>query len=116
MSAPEPQRVELAQELHELGEQIKKALLVARDHPKTKEVENQVTQALRDLSAEIERALKSEPVKQASDQVKQTAQTVKQSGAVEDIASGIAKGVRALNDQIRKAIEEAEKTQPKNEA
>lgn len=110
MSAPEPQPVDLAQELRELGEQIKKALLVARDHPQTKEFERQVTQAMRDLGAEIDRALKSDPIKQASDQVKQTAHSVKESGAVDDIAAGIAKGVRALNDQIRKAIEEAEKS------
>ncbi len=113
MSAQQPQPVDLAQELRELGEQIKKAVLVAREHPQTKEAERQIVQALNDLGAEIDRAVKSvqthEPVKKAEEHVKQTAQSFKDSGALDDIASGIAKGVRALNEQIRKAIDAAEK-------
>ncbi|GEM_PF-797032 len=113
MSAQPPQEVDLAQELRELSEQIKKAFVVAREHPKTKEVQQQIMQAVSDLETEIQRAAKSaqehEPLKKAGEQVKQTAQSVKESGATEDILRGIAKGVRALNEQIRKAIEEAEK-------
>ncbi len=114
MSAQQPQEVDLAQELRELGEQIKRAFLVAREHPKTKEFEQQVTKAISDLEVEIQWAAKSaaehERVKKAGEQVKQTAQSIKESGATEDILRGIAKGVQALNAQIRKAIEEAEKT------
>ena len=114
MSAQEPQQFDLAQELRELGEQIKRALQVARDHPKTKEMEQDIVQAMNNLEAEIRRALKSaqenESVKKAGAQVKQAAQSVKESGAPDDIARGIAKGVRTLNEQIRKAIEDAEKS------
>jgi hypothetical protein len=117
MSEQQPQPVDLAQELRELGEQIKKAFAVAREHPKTKEVEQQITKALRDIEVELQRAVKSaqehEQIKHAGEQVKQTAQSVKESGAIDDIVSGIAKGVRALNEQIRKAVEEAEKTAQK---
>lgn len=113
MSTPEPQPFDLAQELRELGEQIKRAFVVAREHPKTKEVEQEITKAFNDLQAEIQRALKTaqenESLKKAGEQVKQTAQAIKESNAPDDLARGIAKGVRALNDQIRKAIEEAEK-------
>lgn len=113
MSTQPPQEVDLAQELRELGEQIKKAFLVAREHPRTKEFEQQVTKAIGDLEVELQRAAKSaaehESVKKAGAQVKQTAQSLKESGAGEDILRGIAKGLRALNEQIRKAIEEAEK-------
>ncbi len=115
MSAPEPQpEFDLAQELRELGEQIKRAFQVARDHPKTKEMEQEIVQAIHNLETEIQRAVKSaqenESLKKAGEQVKQAAQSVKDTSAPDDIARGIAKGVHALNDQIRKAIEDAEKS------
>jgi hypothetical protein len=117
MSAQSPQEYDLAQELRELGEQLKRAFEVAREHPQTKEFERQVTQAVKDLGAEIDRALKTtredERVKQAETHVREAVQSVKEGGAKEDIARGFAKGVRALNEQIRKAIEDAEKASRK---
>ncbi len=114
MSTPEPQEFDLAQELRELGEQIKRAFQVAREHPKTKAMEQDIVQAIRNLETEIQRVVKTvqenESLKQAGEQIKETAQSVKASGAPDDIARGIAKGVRVLNEQIRKAIEEVEKS------
>lgn len=113
MSEQPPQDVDLAQELRELGRQLGEALRVAREHPQMKEFERQVSQALGNLSEEIDRVIQSlredERVRQAGTQAKQAAQSFKESGAAEDIARGIAKGVRALNEQIRRAIEEAER-------
>ncbi len=113
MSEQQPQEVDLAQELRELGEQLKKALRVARDHPQTKEFEHQISQAVADLAAQIDRAVQAargdERMKKAGEQIKQAAQSVKGSGASDDITRGLAKGVQALNEQIRRAIEEAEK-------
>jgi hypothetical protein len=112
MSAQPPQEYDLAQELRELGEQLKRAFQVAREHPQTKEFERQVAQAVKDLSAEIDRALKStrddEHIKKAEAHVREAVQSVKDGGAKEDVERGLAKGVRALNEQIRKAIEDAE--------
>ena len=59
MSELPPQEIDLVRELRELGEQLKKAIQVARDHPQTKEFERQVSQAVTDLGAHIDRALKS---------------------------------------------------------
>jgi ribose 1,5-bisphosphokinase PhnN len=113
MSEQQPKEPDLAEELRVLGEQIMTALRVARDHPQTKEFERQITQAVSDLGAQVDRALKSakedERVKKAGEQVKQAAHSIKEGGAPEDIARGLAKGVRALNDQIRRAIEDAQK-------
>jgi hypothetical protein len=114
MSAQQPQpEYDLAQELHELGEQLKRAFQVAREHPQTKEFERQVTQAVKDLGAEVDRAVKTaredERVKKAETHVREAVQSVKDGNAKEDIERGFAKGVRGLNEQIRKAIEEAEK-------
>jgi len=118
MSEQQPQEIDLAQELRELGEQLKKAVRVARDHPQTKEFERQITQAVTDLGAQIDRAVQTAKedarLKKASEQVKQAAQSVKESGAPDDIAHGLAKGLRALNEQIRRAIEEAEKSTHEN--
>ncbi len=113
MSTQPPPEYDLAQELRELGEQLKRAFQVAREHPQTKEFERQVTQAVKDLSAEIDRAVKTaredERVQQAETHARAAVQSVKEGSAKEDIEHGFAKGVRALNEQIRKAIEEAEK-------
>ena len=113
-SQPPIQETDLAKELRELSEQIKRAFQVARDHPKTKEFESQVTKAINDLEIEIQRAVKGasehDAVKKAGEHVKQTAQSIKESGAPDDILRGIAKSVQALNEQIRKAIDDAEKT------
>ncbi|MBI5034593.1 MAG: hypothetical protein HZB51_29060 [Chloroflexi bacterium] len=114
MSSQPPQETDLAKELRELGEQIKRALHVAREHPKTKEFESQVTKAISDLEVEIQRAVKGasehDAAKKAGEHVKQTAHSIKESGAPDDILQGITKGVQALNDQIRKAIDDAETT------
>lgn len=113
MSAQPPQEYDLSQELRELGEQLKRAFQAAREHPQTKEFERQVSQAVRDLSTEIERGLKAARedalVKQAEQQVRQVVQSIQDGGAKEDIERGLAKGVRALNEQIRKIIEDAER-------
>ncbi|MDE3089041.1 MAG: hypothetical protein KGJ80_06625 [Chloroflexota bacterium] len=118
MSEQRPQEVDLAQELRELGEQLKTAIRVARDHPQTKEFERQIARAVSEMSAQIDRAVKAakedERVKKAGTQVKQAAQSVKESGAPDDIARGLAKGVQALNEQIRRAVEEAEKATREN--
>lgn len=112
MSAQQPQADDLAQELRELGEQLKRALQVAREHPQTKEFERQVTQAVQELSAQIDHALQAvrddARVQQAETHVRAAAQSLKEGGAREDIERGLAKGVRALSAQIRKAIENAE--------
>lgn len=118
MSAQPSQEYDLAQELRELGEQLKHAFQVAREHPQTKEFERQVSQAVKDLSAEIERVFKTarhdEHVKKAEAHVREAVQSVKDGSAKEDIERGLAKGVRALNEQIRKAIEDAEKAPGKS--
>jgi len=113
MSEEPRQDTDLAQELRAMGEQLKRVLQAARDHPQTKEFERQVSQAMKDLGTEIERAVQSaktdDRVKHAGEQVKQAAQSVKGSGAKEDVERGLAKGVRALNEQLQRAIEELEK-------
>ena len=111
MSANQPQDGELSQEMRELGELFKRAVQVARANPHMKDFESKITQAVNDLTTRIEAATQSarEPIKKAGAQVKQAAQTYKESGATEDFARGIAKSVRLLNEQIRKAIEEMEK-------
>ncbi len=113
MDEHKPEEPSLAQELRELGRQLKEAIRVAREHPQTKEFERQVSQAVNDLSADIDRAVHSaqrdDHVQKVGGQVKQAAQSFKESGAGQDIERGLAKGMRALNEQIRRAITEAEK-------
>ena len=113
MSEEQHPEFDLAQELREMGEQLKRVLQAARDHPQTKDFERQVSQAMKDLGSEIERAVQSaksdENLKRAGEQVKQAAQSLKESGAKEDLERGLAKGVRTLNEQLQRALEELEK-------
>jgi hypothetical protein len=111
MSTPPTSDGEISQELRELGELIKRAVKVAREQPHVKDFETKITQAVSDLGARMDQATQSarEPIKKAGEQVKQAAQTYKETGATEDFARGIAKSVRLVNEQIRKAIEEMEK-------
>lgn len=111
MNANQSQDADLSQELRELGELFKRAVQVARAHPHVKDFETQITRAVGDLGARVDQATQNarEPIKKAGAQVKQAAQTYKETGAPEDLARGIAKSVRLVNEQIRKAIEEMEK-------
>lgn len=116
MSDQTPEEIQLAQELRELGRQLKEAVRVAREHPQTREFERQVSQAVNDLGSEIDRAIKTaredERVKNAQAQLRQTAQTFKEGKAQQQVEHGLAQGVRALNEQLRHAIQKAEATPP----
>jgi len=110
MSANQPQDADISQELRELGELFKRAVRVAREHPHVKDFDQKISQALNDLGARIDAATQSakEPLKNVGAQVKQAAQAYKDTGAPEDFTRGIAKSVRLVNEQIRKAVEEME--------
>ncbi len=113
MSENKSAELDLAQELRELVRQLGEAVRVAREHPQTKEFEHQVSRAVGDLTTEVDRAIKTaqseEHVQKVGAQVKQAAASLKESDAGQDIQRGLAKGMRALNEQIRRAIEQAEK-------
>lgn len=112
MNTTPPQDANIAQELRELGELFKRAVQAAREHPNVKDFDQKISQAMNDLGAQIDSAAQSaqEPLKNVGAHVKQAAQAYKDTGAPEDFARGIAKSVRLLNEQIRKAIEELEKS------
>ncbi len=123
MSENKPEEVTLAQELRELGQQIEQAVRVAREHPHTKEFERQVSQAVKELGIHIDRALKSAQddvrvktaAQTAGEEFKHAAQAFEASGAKADIERGLAKGLRVLNEQIRRAVAEADTAKPQDE-
>ncbi len=114
MSQNNPEGVELAKELQELMRQLKEAVRVAREHPQTREFEHQIAKAVADLTAQIDRSIKKaqedERLQKIGAQVKETAESFKASRAREEIEQGLARGVHGLNDQIRRAVQEAEKS------
>ncbi len=121
MSTQQPEETDLAQELRELGQQLKRAIGVAAQYRKTKEFEQKIAQAAQELTAQIDRVVKAakdratvDPIKRAGERVKETAQAFKESGVKEDFERGLAKSVRLLNEQIRRAIEEAERAEHAN--
>lgn len=110
MSANQPLEPDISQELRELGELIKRAVQAAREHPHVKDFDQKISHAVSDLGSKIDAAARSahEPLQNVGTQFKQAAQTYRETGAAEDFARGIAKTVRLVNEQIRKAIEEVE--------
>ncbi len=112
MSEPSPEPFDLAQELRELMQQLKEAVRVAREHPQTKEFERQISLAVTELTAQIDRAVRvakeDEHVRHVESQVKETAEAIKAGQAKEQVEQGLAKGVRSLNEQIRRAVKEAD--------
>ncbi len=106
----------LADELRQMGQQLKELVQAATEHRKTKELEEKITQAVHDLSAQIEGAVRQadasaqgQRVKTAGEEIAKTAQKWSESGAREDLERGLAKSVRALNEQIQRAVEEVRK-------
>ncbi|MBI3537190.1 MAG: hypothetical protein HY070_06505 [Chloroflexi bacterium] len=103
----------LADELREMGQQLKDLVRATAEHPTTKELEEKIARGVKEMSAEIDRARArakaTETAQAAGAELKKRAQTLKDSGAKEEIERGLATSVRGLNEQIRRAIAEIKK-------
>ncbi len=111
----------LADELREMGQQLKELIKATSEHPKTKEIEEKIIQAVRDFGEQIDRAVEraqtseqGQRAKAAGTELGQTAHKWKESGARDDLERGLTKSVQVLSEQIRRAVEEIRKQAPKD--
>ena len=96
---------------------VKKVAQAAKD--RVPEARERVKQAAQTAKSKVPVEKMSERVKVPMDKVtgrvKQAAQAFKETGAPEDFARGLAKTLRMLNEQVRRAIEDIEKSSRKSE-
>ena len=111
----------LADELREMGQQLKELIKATSEHPKTKEIEEKITQAVRDMGEQIDRAVErgkaseqGQRAQAAGEELGQTAQRWKEGGARDDLERGLAKSVHVLSEQIRRAVEALRKETPES--
>lgn len=110
--APE---VSLEQELRELGKQIQALLFTVRSDPRTKEIEVQVTSAMRDAERQVAEALstlrKEFEAGKVQEKVKGTA-----AGTAEQMETGLARGLHGINQRMAKFVQETEDARSRREA
>ena len=98
----------LSDEFREFGRQMAALLRVIRESPRAKEIETQVTQAMRDLERQMNEALATAREKT---QVQDWKGTIKgaASTAADETQRGLARGLHSLNERMAKAVQEAER-------
>ena len=106
---PEPN---LADEFREFGKQLTALLQTVRESPRAKEIEQQVTHALREMERQVNEAMASAREKtQAQDwqgTIKGAATT-----AADETQRGLARGLRSINERMAKAAQDMEQSRSK---
>lgn len=111
---PEPQG-NLAQELRELGKQIQAILLTVRNDPRAREVEQQVSSAMRDAERQVAEALSTVRKDMESGKLQEK---VRGTAAVtaDQVESGLAHGLRGINQRMAKFVQDTEQARKQSEA
>lgn len=102
----------LTDEFREFGRQLTALLHTLRETPRAKEIEQQVTQAMRDMERQVNEALASARQKSQSGDWKETIKGAATTAA-DETQRGLARGLHSLNERMAKVAQEAEKGRPK---
>jgi Skp family chaperone for outer membrane proteins len=106
-----PNEPNLADELREFGKQIENMFQAVRTSPRGKEVEQQLTAAWRDVEKGINTAI----AKAQSSDIKGTVQGTAQYAA-DEAQSGLARGLRSLNQWMAQKLRQIDENRKKREA
>ncbi|MBI4670860.1 MAG: hypothetical protein HY741_04220 [Chloroflexi bacterium] len=109
-SSPKPTDPNLADELREFGKQIETLFNTARASTRGKEVEQQLTAAWRDVEKGVNAAI----TKAQSSDFKGTVQGTAQYAA-DEAQSGLARGLRGLNQWMSQKLNQVEENRKKRE-
>ena len=103
---PRPEELNLADEFREFGRELTALLHVLRESPRAKEVENQMTQAMREMERQVNEAMVT-----AREQTRDWKGTIRGAAttAADETGRGLARGLHALNERMAQAVQEAEK-------
>ncbi len=106
--ASRPEEPNLADECREFGRGLAALLRVVRESPRAKEVETQVTQAMRELERQVNEALTTARERAQAQDWKGTLKGAATTAA-DETGRGLARGLHALNERMAHAVQEAEK-------
>ncbi len=110
-AAPKPADPNLADELREFGKQIEGLFQTARTSPRGKDIEQQLTSAWRDVEKGVNGAI-------AKAQSSDFSGTVQGAGkyATDEVQSGLARGLRSLNQWMAGKKNQLDENRQKREA
>jgi hypothetical protein len=107
-----PPELNLAEEFREFGRQLAALLHTVRQSPRAKEIEQQVTQAMREMERQVNEALASAREKTQAQDWKGTIKGAATTAA-DETQRGLAWGLHALNERMAKAAQDADKSHSK---
>ncbi len=102
---PEPN---LTEEFREFGRQLSALLRAVRESPRAKDVETQVTQAMRDMERQVNEAMENARLRAQAADWRQTLKGAATTAA-DETQRGLARGLHAVNQRMAKTVQEAEK-------
>ncbi len=98
----------LSEEFREFGRHLTTLLRTARESPRVREIEQDVTQAMRDMEHQVNDALSKARDKTQPQNVKETIVGTA-AYAAEETQRGLTRGLRSINERLAKAAQEAER-------
>jgi hypothetical protein len=107
--APE---LSLAEEFREFGRQLTALLQTVRESPRAKEIEQQVTHAMREMERQVNEALAGAHEKAQAQDWKGTIKGAATTAA-DETQRGLARGLHALNERMAKAAQDMEQSRSK---
>jgi len=103
---------DLGRELRETAQQLEAAFHAAMESERTKQLQRDLAGGMRELSGQIQSALKSlqtnPHVQQAEERGRQVLGQARESKIAHDLQETIVSGIVQLNDQLRKLVERLE--------
>jgi heparin binding hemagglutinin HbhA len=103
---------DLAVELREMGQQLEAAFRAALESERAKQLQRDLVGGMRELSTQIQSALKSlqtnPRVQQAEERGRQVIAQARESKVAQDLQETIVSGMGQLNDQLRKLVDRLE--------
>lgn len=111
-AGPKTAEPNLADELHEFGNQLVAVLRATRESARTKDLEQQVTSAMKDVEKQVNESWKAVKGKvqpgNVPGTIKGTATT-----AADEVQAGLARGMRGVNERLAKMAKDAETSRAK---
>ncbi len=101
----------LSEEFREFGRQVAALLRVVRESPRAREIEGQMTQTMRDLERQVNEAMNTARERTQAQDWKGTIKGAATTAA-DETQRGLARGLRKLNEQMARTVQEAEKNKP----
>lgn len=110
-TTPKPPDVNLGDELRQFGKQIESLFDSARNSPRGKEIQQQLTTAWRDVERGINEKINSPQAADIKGTVSGTAQY-----AADEIQNGMARGLHSLNTWMSQRMQESDARRKKQDA